>query len=336
MKPTDLACHITKFLGEHLPAQRNVSPNTVKAYRDVFVLLLRFCRDEQGMPPEKLCLKHLDAKLTMKFIDHLEKDRHCSARTQNHRLAVLHGFFRYLQVEEPEFIHQCQRILAIPCRRHRMTEVQYLSGDDMLSIMAQPDSATSSGRRDIALIGLLYDSGARVQEVIDLSVRDVRQQPPAQIRLTGKGRKTRVVPLMDITVETLSNYMQEHSLHRSDRADAPLFFNRRGERLSRSGIRYILEKHANAARTDNPGLQEKISPHALRHTKAMHILQTNGNIVSVQHILGHVDLSTTKIYTTANLDMKREALEKASGVAPVPSIPSWQTNKELMEWLRSL
>jgi site-specific recombinase XerD len=336
MKPTDFARHLTKFLVEHLPGQRNVSPNTIKAYRDVFILLLRFCRDVRGIPPEKLSIKHLDAQLLMAFIDYLEKERRCSPRTQNHRLAAFHGFFRYLQVEEPQFLHQCQRILAISYRRHEKTEVQYLTPDDMKSIMSQPDLSKSGGRRDAVLIGLLYDTGARVQEIIDILARDVRLQSPAQIRLTGKGRKTRVVPLIDKTVEMLGDYMKEHDLFREEHANSPLFFNRRGERLSRSGIRYILDKHANSARKDAPGIQEKISPHTLRHTKAMHTLQAGGNIVSIQHILGHADLSTTRIYTTANINMKREALEKAAGLSPELSLPPWQTNKELMDWLRAL
>ena len=336
MKTTDFAQHLTKFLGEHLPTQRNARPNTVKAYRDVFVLLLRYCRDDRGIPPEKLDIRRVDAKLVMDFLDHLEKQRRCSPRTQNHRLAALHGFFRYLQVEEPRFIQQCQRILAIPCRRYARAEVQYLSGDEMRAIMAQPDLATENGRRDAVLIGLLYDTGARVREIIDLSVRDVRLQAPAQIRLTGKGAKTRVVPLMNVTVEMLKSYMEERGLNEADRVNSPLFSNRRGERLSRSGVRYILDKHTNAARAASPGLQEKISPHTLRHTKAMHLLQANGNIVFIQHILGHADLASTKIYTTADLDMKRKALEKAAGLSPNQPLPPWRKNKELMEWLRSL
>jgi len=336
MKPTDFARHLTKFLGEHLPGQRNVSPNTIKSYRDVFVLLLRFCRDVRGIPPERLGVKHLDAQLLMAFIDHLEKDRRCCPRTQNQRLAALHGFFRYLQVEDPQFLHQCQRILAISYRRHEKTEVRYLTPDEIKTIMSQPELSKSGGRRDAVMIALFYDTGARVQEIIDLLARDVRLQTPAQIRLTGKGRKTRIVPLIDKTVEMLGDYMKEHDMFRDERANSPLFFNRRGERLSRSGVRYILDKHANAAREDSPGMQDKITPHTLRHTKAMHTLQAGGNIVSIQHILGHVDLATTKIYTTADLNMKREALEKAAGFSPELSLPPWQANKELMDWLRSL
>src|SRR6266511_1092539 len=188
MKPTDLSVHVTNFLTHYLAAQRNLSPNTVKAYRDVFTLLLRFCRDVRGIALERLSLAQVDAPLVEAFLDHLSKDRHASIRTQNHRLAALHAFFRYVQSEVPEHLLQSQQVLAIPLRRHAHPIVGYLTKEYLAQILAEPDLRTRAGRRDAVLLSVLYDTGARVQELIDLTVGDVRLDPPAQLGLLGKGR----------------------------------------------------------------------------------------------------------------------------------------------------
>jgi site-specific recombinase XerD len=336
MKPTDFSIHVTSFLTHYLAAQRNLSPNTIKAYRDVFTLLLRFCRDVRGIPPEKLRLEHVDVSLVETFLDHLETERKSSPRTRNHRLATLHAFFRYVQAEEPAHMLQCQRILAIPLRRHARPTVAYLSKEELTEILAQPDLRTSEGRRDAVLLSVLYDTGARVQELIDLSVGDVRLDSPAQLRLMGKGRKMRAVPLLDNTIQLLHDHLQENHLDRPEQFDKPLFQNARGQRLSRSGIRYILQKYLGRARSKLPSLNRKVSPHTLRHAKGMHLLQSGISLDMIRDFLGHVDVKTTQIYARANLEMKRNALEKITDPSPVRTIPTWQQNKDLLDWLRSL
>jgi integrase/recombinase XerD len=336
MKPTDLAIRLTNFLGEYLPAQRNVSQNTIRAYRDVFTLLLRYCRDQRGLSPEQLTLNLLDVPLVLAFLDHLETVRACGIRTRNHRLAALHAFFRYLQSEEPDRMVQCQQILAIPSKRCTRSTVDYLSKEDLTSILSQPDLTTVAGRRDVVLLSLLYDSGARVQELIDISARDVRLDSPAQIHLTGKGRKSRVVPLLDGTVHLLTEYMREHRLNWPDRADSPLFSNRQGERLSRSGVRYILTKYVEKARKERLAIIRRITPHTMRHTKAMHLLQSGNPASVIQAILGHADIRSTDIYARANIEMKRAALEKAAEGSTSSRLPSWLENNGLMNWLRCL
>ena len=336
MKPTDLSIHVTSFLTHHLAAQRNLSSNTIKAYRDVFTLFLRFCRDVRGIAPEKLRLELIDVSLVEAFLDHLEMERKSSPRTRNHRLATLHAFFRYVQAEEPGHLLPCQKILAIPLRRHVRPAVAYLSKEELAEILAQPDVQTSEGRRDAVLLSVLYDTGARVQELIDLSVGDVRLDPPAQVRLLGKGRKMRAVPLMDHTVQLLRDHLQENHLDRSEQFDKPLFPNARNQRLSRSGIRYILQKYLVRARSKLPGLNRAVSPHTLRHAKGMHLLQSGVSLDMIRDFLGHVDVKTTQIYAGANLEMKRRALEKITDPSPVQTIPSWQQNKDLLDWLRSL
>jgi len=336
MKPTDFSVHVTSFLTHYLAAQRNVSPNTIKAYRDVFTLLLRFCRDVRGIAPEKLRVEQIDVSLVEAFLDYLERERKSSPRTRNHRLAALHAFFRYVQAEEPDRMLQCQKILAIPLRRHARPTVAYLSKEELAQILAQPDLRTPDGRRDAVLLSILYDTGARVQELIDLSVGDVRLDPPAQLRLLGKGRKMRAVPLMENTVQLLRNHIQENHLNRPEQFDKPLFRNARNQHLSRSGIRYILQKYLVTARSKRPSLNRTVSPHTLRHSKGMHLLQSGISLDMIRDFLGHVDVKTTQIYARANLEMKPKALEKISEPSLVKTIPSWQQNKNLLDWLRSL
>ena len=274
----------------NLAAQRNLSPNTIKAYRDVFTLLLRFCRDVRGVALERLSLAHIDAPLVEAFLDHLRNDRHVSIRTQNHRLAALHAFFRYVQSEVPERLLQSQQILAIPLRRHPRQSVGYLSKELLAQILAQPDLRTPPGRRDAVLLSVLYDTGARVQELIDLNAGDVRLDPPAQVRLMGKGRKMRAVPLMDATVDLLRDHRRDNGLDRPEHADLPLFQNRQGGRLTRAGVRYLLQKYVESVRRDHPGFTQPVSPHSLRHTKGMHLLQSGVPLEIIRDFLVSYDL----------------------------------------------
>ncbi len=286
MKPTDFSVHLTNFLTHYLAAQRNLSPNTIKAYRDVFTLLLRFCRDVKGVALERLCLEQIDVSLVETFLDYLERERKSSPRTRNHRLAALHAFFRYVQAEEPAHMLQCQKLLAIPLRRHARSTVAYLSKEELADILAQPDLRTPDGRKDAVLLSVLYDTGARVQELIDLSVGDVRLDTPAQLRLLGKGRKMRAVPLMGKTTQLLRDHIREHQLDRPEQFDKPLFQNAHNQRLSRSGIRYILQKYLVKARNKRPSLNRIVSPHTLRHTKGMHLLQSGISLDMIRDFLG--------------------------------------------------
>ena len=336
MKPTDFAIRLTGFLTHYMAAQRNLSPNTIKAYRDAFALLLRFCRDVRGLSPERLQIEQIDVPLIEAFLEYLEKERHCELSTCNHRLAALHAFFRYLQSEEPERILQCQKILAMPARKYLRPSIGYLSMESLKTVLAQPELTTRYGRRDAVMLSVLYDAGARVQELVDLSVRDVYLDSPAHIRITGKGRKIRAVPLIASTVEILGEYLRENGLDRPERVDHPLFVNRRGSRLSRSGIRYILGKHVESARGVRPFLRQKVSPHTMRHSKGMHMVECGVPLEIIRDILGHSDTKTTQIYARASLEMKRQALESVSEPPPTPRIQSWQGDKDLLAWLRSM
>lgn len=336
MKRTEFAQLLTGFLKEYLPSHRNVSPNTILSYRDTFTLLLRYCRDVKGLAPNRLELEHLTPTLVLDFLKHIEEVRRCQPRSRNQRLAALHSFFRYVHVERPQHSLQCQRILAIPHQRQEHRPVEYLSPEDLAAILAQPDLDMRQGRRDALLLSLLYDAGARVQEIIDLTVRDIRLDPPAQVRLTGKGRKTRSVPLMKGTVNLIKAYLDERDIATPKDGLAPLFQNRHGKPLSRSGIRHILLKYVKQARVARPTLRGDISPHTLRHTKAMHLLQAGNPLVVIGNILGHADVQTTEVYARADMEMKRKALESVADLAPPPRDPPWKKDPDLLEQLRNL
>lgn len=335
MKPTTFSVQLSRFLSEYLAGQRDLSPNTIKAYRDVFVLLLRYCRDEKGLVIERLDIQHIDADLISGFLNHLQNERGCSARTVNQRLAALHAFFRYLQVEVPECLLQSQRILAIPLRRFVRKEVSYLSKEFLAALLAQPDVHRSIGRRDAVLLSVLYDTGARVQEIINMTVGDVRLDSPAQVRILGKGRKVRIVPLMENTAHLLKKYMDEHCLTLPEQFDRSLFVNKQGNSLTRPGVNYILQKHVESARDVCPAFKQKVTPHTLRHTKAMQLVEAGVTLDIVRDFLGHTDVKTTELYARANLEMKRAAIEKLSPT-PVPEVSSWKKNKTLLNWLQTL
>ena len=337
MKPTDFSIRLSEFLISYLPAQRNLSPHTIRSYRDAFVLFLRFLRDRQTMKIQRVRLEDMSVELVRDFLSYLEEERKACIRTRNQRLAVLHSFFRWLQTEEPKSLLQCQQILAIPFKKREHKQVEYLTPDQLQCLLSQPDLGTKQGRRDAVLLSILYDTGARVQEICDLRVRDIRLEDPALVRLRGKGRKERSVPLMTSTTKLISDYLAEWKMKNGqDRREDPVFQNRRRQALTRSGIAYILAKHARQARKENTTLPEGITPHVLRHTKAMHMLQSGIPAVIIRDFLGHSDIRTTEIYAKADMEMKRKALEKLPGLVTSTGLPTWKTDGELLEWLRSL
>ncbi len=336
MKPTDFAGHLTQYLGAYLPGQRNVSANTIKSYRDTFRLLLRYCRDERSLAVNRLTLQMVNASLIEDFLHWLTETRGNQGATRNQRLAAIHGFFRYLQHEDPARLLVCQQILAIPFRRHPRTPVRHLTAEALQTVLAQPDQQTPSGRRDLTLLCLLYDTGARVQELVDLTVRDVRLEAPAVIRLTGKGRKTRHVPLMARTVTLLESYLQERRLTTPDLLDHPLFYNRQHHKLTRAGVTYVLRKYVEQARSQTTGLPETVTPHLVRHTKAMHLLQANINLIYIRDLLGHVDIKTTEVYARADTEMKRQALAQLPPPPGPADRPTWDEDEPLLAWLNSL
>ena len=248
MKPTDFAKYLTEFLSAYLPAQKNVSKNTIHSYRDTFKLLIIYCQEIKGISSERISLNVLSSEWVTGFLEWLEVNRKCSISTRNQRLAALHSFFRYVQAEEPAGMFHFQKITAIPVKKAKKTVVEYLSPEAIKLLLEQPDKHTPQGRRDLTLISVLYDSGARVQELIDMRVCDVTLQAPAVLTLTGKENKTRRVPIMKNTASLLQSYLLENKLDKPWSNEHPLFTNNQHHKLTRKGVTYIIAKYVESAR----------------------------------------------------------------------------------------
>ncbi|WP_203448931.1 site-specific integrase [Photorhabdus khanii] len=336
MKPTDFAKNLTTFFTRYLPGVKNLSTNTLLSYRDTFRLLLVYCKDVLKIPPEKLSFKKPDDHLVMSFLEWLENGRNSSIATRNQRLVAIHAFFRYVQVQEPGQLHLCQRVLQIPGKKPQRRIVRHLTPEQTKDLLAAPGSHTQSGRRNMTLLSVLYDTAARVQELCDLRVRDIRLEQPAIITLTGKGRKTRHVPILGNTVTLLHSYMQENNLLHDGKLDSPLFINQHHTKLTRGGISHILQKHVKTIIPRHPGMYEKLTPHVLRHSKAMHLYQSGVNLIYIRDILGHVDISTTDMYARADMESKRKARENAYPDITPEVLPDWDHNENLLRFLNSL
>lgn len=336
MKTTDFAKNLTSFFGIYLPGVKNLSGNTILSYRDAFRLLLIFCRDVCKVTPEKLCFKMFNGGLVTNFLEWTQNERGCSIATRNLRLVAIHAFFRYVQVQEPGQLHLCQQILQIPCKKYNQPLVRHLTPEQTRYLLASPDPFTASGRRDMTLLSVLYDTGARVQELCDLRARDIRLEHPAMIMLTGKGRKTRHVPILGNTVKLLQSYMRENSFLQNGKLDEPLFFNQRHAKLTRGGVSHILQKYASMVSKQYPDMPEKLTPHVMRHSKAMHLYQSGVNLVYIRDILGHADISTTDIYARADTESKRKVLESAYPDITPDVLPDWNCDKNLLGFLNSL
>jgi site-specific recombinase XerD len=305
-----------------------------------FAKYIQYMKEVCGVKVEKITLEKLTGECVLGFLSWVQNTRGCGIATRNYRLAAIHSFISYLQYEEIAHLEQWQKILAIKAMKNERKAINYLTTEGIRALLEQPDTTTPVGRRNLALLSLMYDTGARVQEIIDLTPQAIRiEGKPYTIRLLGKGRKARIVPLLDEQVCILKRYMEENNLLENNRLKHPLFFNVRGEKLTRAGVTYILKTYAHLARKLNPEvIPEVISCHSLRHSKAMHLLQAGVNIVYVRDILGHVSIQTTDIYARADSKQKREAFEKAY-VDLVPEnakTREWEKSQNLLDWLKSL
>jgi len=336
MKPTNFAKYLTEFFSDYLSRRKNVSRNTILSYRDTFKLLILYCQEVKKIRAEKITLEILSSDLLADFLTWLEMNRKCSIATRNQRLAALHAFFRYIQTEEPEGILHFQKIVAIPIKKSKKHIVEYLTPDAIKILLKQPDKQTLKGRRDLTLISVLYDSGARVQELIDMNVCDVILQEPAIIILTGKGNKTRRVPIMKNTVTLLQRYISENNLDQASRNEEPLFTNNQHHKLTKEGVSFIISKYVALARQKSMIVPEKVKAHMLRHSKAMHLLQAGVNLIYIRDFLGHVDIKTTEIYARADTETKRKAVENLYPDLIDSNLPDWNKDKTLLTWLSKL
>jgi len=266
-QPTELGRGVVRFFQDYLPTLRGMSPHTLRSYRDVLVLLLRFAAQDANRRIETLEIADLSAERVVRFLQFLETERHNAITTRNARLAAIHTFARFLVAERPEHLATLQRVLGIPFKRGaREAPVEYLESGEVQALLASIDRSTPSGQRDYALFALMFNTGARVQEILNLRVRDLRLDPPCQVRLQGKGRKMRLCPIWPGTAELLRELLKGRRHYDGDEGDASLFTNRQGNTLTRFGVRYLLQKYLAASCTTAPTLRDKrLHPHSLRH-----------------------------------------------------------------------
>lgn len=336
MKEIDFGFYLTRFLATYLPSQRGIKKNTQVSYRDTFSLLLIYCKEQENIQPDKVKLQQLDRELINRFLNWLEETRNCRPATRNQRLAALHSFFRYLIIECPEKIEQCQQILNIPMKKAEQPMIRYLSLEGTKALLKQPDLTSPAGRRDSVLLALMYDTGCRVQELVDLRVCDIILAGSVTVKLTGKGGKSRMVPVMSPTGQLIRQYIEESHLDTPLYHSHPLFTNRSGKKMTRAGVTYILQKYAEQAYiSGHEDVDPKLTPHCLRHSKAMHLLQSGVNLIYIRDLLGHSDVSTTEVYARADEKMKRSALENAYESPSDGKMPSWQEDNDLLNWLKN-
>lgn len=332
MKKTDFTKAITEYFASYLPITCGVSPNTCESYRDTFRLLLQYLHEEKGVSANCIELKLMDLKLISDFLDWLETQRNVSVSTRNQRLAALKAFFRYVQYRYPEYMENYINIMNLRPKKHEKTLIPFLTEDEIKLLFEQADTTTSHGLRDLALMVLLYDSGARVQELVDLRLKDIRLNHPATVILTGKGSKTRQVPLIKDTCKIMDQYIRTFHVKDSP-GETPLFFNSDRKALSRFGITYILKKYAKKVA---PALDPKqITPHIFRHTKAMHLLRAGVNMVYIRDFLGHADISTTEVYARIDAEMKRKVFEESVPNYTPETVMPWEEDEDLLQWLNN-
>jgi integrase/recombinase XerD len=338
MKQNNFALTLTRYLTDFLAGQRNVSPHTISSYRDTFKQYLQFMQAKKQIRPEKISFATVTAGSIKDFLHWIETSRKVSISTRNQRLAAIHSFFRYAQTENPEILFESQKILGIPFKKKQQPNIQHLTLNQVACLFEQPDTATKRGRRDLVLMVVLYDVGARVQELIDLKVCDVRLALPATITLTGKGNKKRSVPIMAKSRSLLEGYITENQLHDTGRQQSPLFFNSRHQAFTRPGITYILGKYLRQAthRHADKMFPDRLHPHMLRHSKALHLLESGVNLIYIRDILGHVSVTTTEIYLRFDTELKRKALEAAYPEVTSSHTPTWEENTDILKWLQNL
>jgi Site-specific recombinase XerD len=337
-KPTDFAQSLAKYLFEYLPEQKGLSVNTIQSYSDSMSLFLEFCEADLQMKREKLEIKDINLELVERFYLWLENVKGNSVATRNQRRVAINAFLKYLQQRNPGYVLLCQQICSIPNKPDKRQTIRHLPVKAVEEILRQPDLQCRGGRRDLALLSLMYETAARVSEIAALCVGNVRfEKKGATVRLLGKGRKAREVPIMTDVTDFLRSYLDEERHHRPCQKTDPLFCNRAQGALTRAGISYILGKYADVARQTTPDLiPEQIYPHILRHSRAMHWLEAGFDLQYIKDLLGHVDLATTEIYARLSVEMKRKLLEQAHPPDPqLPQYPSWTNDGNMMTWLQS-
>jgi len=331
-----LASYTRSFFEDHLVRRRNLSRNSVWSYRDAIKLLIQFAAERPNRSASMLQVKDIDEQLVLEFLKHLEHRRGNSIQTCNHRLMVVRSLFEYIAFREPLLAEHCKRITTIPLKRGaQVPQIGYLTQDEMQGILVAVDRSSWKGRRDYVLLLYMYNTGSRVQEVVDARISWLSLNWPYKVEITGKGNKSRICPLWDTTTKAIEQHIRERVSVRCPTDH--LFVNRGGVSLSRSGVAYIVDTAVRKASDRIQSLKNRrITPHTFRHTTAMHLLQSGVEINVIKHWLGHANVATTDRYVQIDLDMKARALKTCEITTAPPRPGRRRITPELLTWLESL
>lgn len=335
-KPEYLAVYVRSFFEDYLSCRCNMSRNTIQSYRDAVKLLLRFASGQVKKAAVNLLVTDITEPLIIAFLTDLEQTRGNSIQTRNHRLVGIRRLFEYIGEREPLLLDHCRKIVALPKKRGApLPEIRYLEKCQITALLDAVPRENLLGRRDYAMLLFMYNTGARVQEVVDTRLSWLTLAAPAKVELLGKGRKWRSCPLWESTVKHVRQLIEERGL--KPEQEGHLFVNRFGQPLSRSGIAEIIGRYASKVATTTPSLQgKKVTPHTLRHTTAMHLLQSGVEVNVIRTWLGHASISTTNRYIEIDLTMKRKALETCEVGQSESQPASWHSKPDILKWLESL
>ncbi len=336
---TDMAMLLKDFFETYLPKERGVSNHTIRSYSATFQSLYAFFKDNKGIRANKLFVKDLSRRSINDYLNWLEMEKGNKVPTRNSRLASVKAFCHYAQYKDFKNLARWQDILSIKSKKADMPYMSFLTQEGMKTLLSEVPTDTIQGRRHLAILAFLYDTGARANELISFSAHNLNLTKPYHVILSGKGRKKRIVPIHEKLVLILKAYMKDANIELNNISKQPLFVNAHGRKLTSAGLTHIIMMYADKVRENFPALMpERLSPHSFRHSKATHLLQAGMNIIYVRDFLGHSSVKTTETYVRMDSEQKRKALEAAAAdiVPQSQTIEVWNDDEKLLNWLKGL
>lgn len=337
MNRTDFAIFLNKYLTDYMVNDRGCSAKTIDSYRNAFINLLQYYSEEESIDADKVTLSDLTYENIIRFLEWLQEHQHNSISSRNQKQAAINSFIRYLSYVKPEYMPEYQRILGIPIKKVPQKEISYLKEDGVKLLMEQIPLHNTNGLRDYIILMMLYTTGMRVSELINIRVKDISLTSPYTVLVHGKGQKSRFVPLSSLIIPIIKQYIKEMHYDVHSHMDDWLFINHMKNQFTRQGICYIVTKYSDAARKIDPNLiPVDMSPHKLRHSTAMGLVASGVDLIYIRDLLGHVSVRTTERYARADAKLKREAIEAASKEIVPKEEPQWDNNISLKSWLKDL
>jgi site-specific recombinase XerD len=337
MKRTDFALCLNKYLTDYMVNVRGSTARTIESYRYAFVFLLEYYASELKIPADAITLNDFTYEHILGFYVWLEKERKAGISTRNQRQSAINSFSRYLMYERPEYLPEYQKILGIPIKKGPQKEISYLKADGVKLLLEQIPAGTKEGLRDYVMLSLMYTTGIRVSELISIRVKDISLSKPYTLLVHGKGQKNRFVPINAAIVQSIQKYLHAMGYEDPSKLDNWLFINHMRQQFTRQGISYIVQKYSKRAREANPDLiPQDMSPHKIRHSTAMNLVNSGVDLIYIRDLLGHVSVKTTEVYARTDAKLKREAIEAASKELVPRQDAEWENDTGLREWLKDL